>query len=161
MLSLALEPKSNPPASFFGTLRELQMEVAAYFKDKYTVYPSTDMVVWVVDEISQEQWTVGDSITVLWRKCCHGNIHPDGWRWHYFCLAKRCHVTFFASFANDVCPRTVGKIKPKFLIVETLLPKHRFSHFNILCLVFNCLTRLDLKDVQPARSHFTLLVSVL
>lgn len=58
MLSLALEPQSDPPANCFGTLRELQMEVAAYFKDKYTVCPSVDMVMFVVDEISQEQWTV-------------------------------------------------------------------------------------------------------
>lgn len=99
MLSLALVPKSNPPASFFGTLRELQMEVATYFRDKRTVYPSADMVILVVDEISQEQWTVlVTALLSFMRKYCHGNIHPDSWRWQYFCVAKRCHVTFFCLF---------------------------------------------------------------
>lgn len=34
------------------------MEVATYIKDKHTVCPSIDMVILVVDEMSQEQWTV-------------------------------------------------------------------------------------------------------
>lgn len=30
---------------------------------------------------------IGASITVLWRKCCHGKLHPDCWHWHDLCLA--------------------------------------------------------------------------
>lgn len=63
VISLSLEPQSNPPACFFGTLRELQMEVAVYSKDKYTVCPSIEMVILVEDELSQQQWTA--LVTVL------------------------------------------------------------------------------------------------
>lgn len=55
VMSLSFEPQSNPPACFFGTLHELQMKVAIYSKDKYTVFPSIKMVILVEDELSQQQ----------------------------------------------------------------------------------------------------------
>lgn len=54
-------------------------------------------------------------------------------------------MEIFIQTGNDVRLRTTGKIEPKFLIVEMLLPKHCFSHFNVLCLVFHCSTRLGFK----------------
>lgn len=44
--------------NFLGRLHELQMEVATYIKDYYTVCPSVDVVILVVDKMSQQQWTV-------------------------------------------------------------------------------------------------------
>lgn len=55
VMSLSFEPQSNPPAWFFGTLRELQMKVAIYYKDKYTVCPSIKIFILVEDELSQQQ----------------------------------------------------------------------------------------------------------
>lgn len=45
------EPQPNPPANVFGTLCELQMEVATFFKDKHTVCSSIYTVIMVVVEI--------------------------------------------------------------------------------------------------------------
>lgn len=102
MLSLALESKSNPPASFFGTLHELQMEVATYFKDKYTVCPSVDMVILVVDEISQEQWTVLMTALLSFGENVAMEIFIQTLGIGTIVLPSNA-VTFFASFANDVC----------------------------------------------------------
>lgn len=35
-----------------------------------------------------------------------------------------CFSVCFSGVGNDICTATFGKIEPKFLIVEMLLPKH-------------------------------------
>lgn len=43
-------------------------------------------------------------------------------------------MAFLASFGNDACLRTVGKIEPKILNCRDVFAKALFSHFSVLVL---------------------------